>query len=198
MQHKKILPYTHVFIKLLKGPVEYVDKNIWEDLQTYKVELTDFLQQLGLTMILREEDGYAYLKHMLNDEQTAEVSWFQRRPFTYEESIMLILLRELMAEFEISESSSRELIKKRRELKEYAELFFKENASRAKFLKDIDKLIDKVEENGFLALVEGHDVADEQKFRIKKLIKDKVDIDTVASFNNQLQEYKHKQQSSLL
>jgi hypothetical protein len=139
----KILPYASIIVKLLRNNFEYLDKSAWEDLMQYKMELNSFLPQLGLILVLNEEDGYAYLKQILTDDDSAEVSWFQRRSFTYEESIMLVLLRELMAEFEVSESSSRELIKRRREIKDYSELFFKEDASRVKFLKEIDRLIDQ-------------------------------------------------------
>ena len=186
----KILPYTSVFIKLLKGPVEYVEKSAWEKLVQYKAELTTFLQQLGLTLILDEHDGYAYVKHTSSEEDESTVSWVQRRSLTYEESVMLVLLREMMSEFEIGEATTRELIKKRREIKEYAELFFKENASRVKFLKEIDRLIDKAEENGFLDKTENHDIADEQKFRIKKIIKAKVGSEELDLFYQQLQQYK--------
>ncbi len=180
----KILPYASLVVKLLKGPVEYVEKSAWEKLLQYKVELIIFLQQLGLTLVLDEQDGYAFVKHAMSEDEEAYVSWVQRRSFSYEESIMLVLLREMMAEFEISDSSSRELIKKRREIKEYAELFFKEGASRIRFLKDIDRLIDKVEENGFLQKIENHDLIDEQKFRIRKIIK--VDSEALEQFQQQL------------
>lgn len=186
MSTSKILPYASVVVKLLKGPVEYVEKGAWEKLLQYKVELTGFLQQLGLLLVLDEQDGYAYVKHALSEDDEAYVSWVQRRSFSYEESIMLVLLREMMAEFEISESASRELIKKRREIKEYAELFFKEGASRIKFLKEIDRLIDKVEESGFLHKIENHEVIDEQKFRIRKIIKAKVDSEALDNFQQQL------------
>lgn len=182
----KILPYASLVVKLLKGPVEYVEKSAWEKLLQYKVELIIFLQQLGLTLVLDEQDGYAFVKHAMSEDEEAYVSWVQRRSFSYEESIMLVLLREMMAEFEISDSSSRELIKKRREIKEYAELFFKEGASRIRFLKDIDRLIDKVEENGFLQKIENHDLIDEQKFRIRKIIKAKVDSEALELFQQQL------------
>jgi hypothetical protein len=182
----KILPYASLVVKLLKGPVEYVEKSAWERLLQYKVELIIFLQQLGLTLVLDEQDGYAFVKHAMSEDEEAYVSWVQRRSFSYEESIMLVLLREMMAEFEISDSSSRELIKKRREIKEYAELFFKEGASRIRFLKDIDRLIDKVEENGFLQRIENHDLIDEQKFRIRKIIKAKVDSEALEQFQQQL------------
>lgn len=182
----KILPYAAVVVKLLKGPVEYVDKNIWEKLVQHKVELTVFLQQLGLLLVLDEQDGFAFVKHALAEDDESYVSWVVRRSYTYEESIMLILLREMMSEFEISESTTRELVKKRREMKEYAELHFKEGASRIKFLKDIDKLIDRMEEHGFLQKTENHEVADEQRFRIRKIIKAKVDSEVLDNFHQQL------------
>jgi len=194
---QKILPYTSVFIKLLKGPIEYVEKSAWEKLIQYKVELTGFLQQLGLTLVLDEQDGYAYIKHTQTEEEDASVIWVQRRSLTYEESVMLVLLREMMAEFEVGEATNRELIKKRREIKEYAELFFKENASRVKFLKEIDRLIDKAEENGFLDKTENHDLADEQKFRIKKIIKAKVSSEELDVFYQQLQRIKEVKEENL-
>lgn len=185
---QKILPYTSVFIKLLKGPVDYTERSTWEKLLQYKSDLSSFLQPLGLKLILSEEDGYSYVQHIGGEEDDASVSWIVRRALTYEESILLVLLRDMMAEFEISDSSSQELIKKRREIKEYAELFFKENASRVKFLKDIDRLIDKAEEYGFLALAESSDVADEQRFRIKKIIKARIGSEELEAFMNQLKQ----------
>mgnify|MGYP001052971415 FL=1 len=47
-------------------------------------------------------------------------------------------------------------------------------------------LIDRAEENGFLERSENHDVADEQKFRIKKIIKARVDSETLEDFKQQL------------
>lgn len=189
-QNDKILPYTPVFIKLLKGPVEYVEKSAWEKLLLYKTALTRFVQQLGLTLVLDETDGYAYLTHYATDEEEeAGISWVQRRPLTYDESVLLVLLRDMMAEFEVGEVTARELIKKRREIKEYAELFFKENVSRVKFIKELDRLIDKAEENGFLDKTEHNDIADEQKFRIKKIIKAKVDTEILDQFKQKLSEH---------
>jgi hypothetical protein len=185
-----MLPYTSVFIKLLKGPVEYLEKSAWEKLLQYKVELTGFVQQLGLSLILDEDDGYAYLVHATPEEdEEAGVSWFQRRAFTYDESVLLVLLRDMMAEFEVGEAVSRELIRKRREIKEYAELFFKENPSRVKFLRELDRLIDKAVENGFLDMVENNDTQDEQKYRVRKIIKAKVDSEVLEQFKQQLDVY---------
>lgn len=191
--NSKVHQFTPVFIKLLKGSVDYTEKATWEKLIQYKTELTGFLQTVGLRLVLDEADGYAYLQHAVaEDEDAMNISWIQRRSLTYEESIMLVLLREMMAEFEVGESTVRELIKKRREIKEYAELFFKEKASRVKFLKEIDRLIDKTVEYGFLSYVDRHDIADEEKFRINKIIKAKVDGDILEQYKEQLSEHATK------
>ncbi len=184
-----MLPYTPVFIKLLKGPVEYLEKTSWEQVLQYQAELTAMLRQLGLTLMLEKDDGYAYLEQTRLDEEETVAGWVRRIQLGYEESILLLLLRDMMAEFEVGEAGSRELIKKRREIKEYAELFFKENPSRVKFIRDLDRLIDRVEELDFLEKVEPHDLADEEKFRIKKIIKARVDNEILEHFKQQLSEY---------
>jgi len=84
-----ILPYTPVLIKLLKGPVEYLEKTAWEQLLQYQVELTRFLQQLGLVLVLEKEDGYAYLEQMRLDEEESVAGWVRRVQLGYEESILL-------------------------------------------------------------------------------------------------------------
>lgn len=194
----RILPYTSVFIKLLKGPLDYTEKSAWEKLMQYKSELPAFLMQLGLCLVLNEEDGYAYIEQTSSEEEETTVSWIIRRPLTYEESVMLVLLRDMMADFETSEISSRELIRKRREIKESAELFFKEVPSRVKFLKEIDRLIDKMEEYGFLDIADDNEVSDEQRFRIKKIIKARVDSEQLEDFIQQLRQHKEKNKQTEL
>jgi hypothetical protein len=189
MEKQLVLPFTPVLIKLLKGPVEYLEKTAWEQLLTYQTELTLFLQQLGLKLILEKEDGYAFLEQTKLDEEDNVIGWVRRISIGYEESILLVLLRDMMSEFEVGEASTRELVKKRREIKEYAELFFKENASRVKFIRDLDRLIDKAEEMDILERVENNDLPDEQKFRIKKVIKARVDNEILETFKQQLSEH---------
>ncbi|HLZ87898.1 MAG TPA: DUF4194 domain-containing protein [Puia sp.] len=186
---QNILPYTPVFIKLLKSPVEYLEKTAWEQLLQYQGELTRFLQQLGLVLVLEKEDGYAYLEQARLDEEENVIGWVRRIQLGYEESVLLVLLRDMMAEFEVGEAGARELIRKRREIKEYAELFFRENASRVKFIRDLDRLIDRVEELDFLEKVEQHELQDEQKFRVKKIIKARVDNEILENFKQQLSEH---------
>ncbi|MGE7777785.1 DUF4194 domain-containing protein [Chitinophaga sp. NPDC101104] len=187
-----IHPFTPVFIRLLKGPLEYFEKSNWEKLLMHKHEIQTFLPSIGLKMTLDEEDGYAYLSHNFSEDDNIGFSWIHRRALGYEESIMLVLLREMMAEFETGESTTRELIRKRREIKEYAELFFREPVSRVKFMKEIDRLIEKAEEYGFLHQEEQHEIPDEQRFRICKIIKARIGAEELDEFYQQLQQIKQQ------
>lgn len=191
--HHHIHPFTPVFIRLLKGPLEYLEKNNWEKLMQHKHEIQSFLSSVGLKMTLDEDDGYAYLTHNFTEDDNIGFSWIHRRALSYEESIMLVLLREMMAEFETGESTNRELIRKRREIKEYAELFFKEPHSRVKFMKEIDRLIEKAEEYGFLYQEEHHEIPDEQRFRICKIIKARIGSEELDDFYQQLLQVKQQQ-----
>ena len=184
-----IYPFTPVLIRLLKEPVEYLDKSVWDQLLQYQTELTRLLQNVGLILVLEKDDGYAYLEQIRLDEEENVAGWVRRSPLGYEESILLVLLRDMMAEFEVGEAGSRELIKRRREIKEYAELFFKENPSRVKFIRELDRLIDRVAELDFLEKVEPHDLADEEKFRVKKIIKARVNNEALENFKQQLAEH---------
>ena len=72
------------------------------------------------------------------------------------------------------------------QIREYAALFFREGASQVRFLRELDRLIEKAEEQGFLTLTEDHEVPDEQRFRIRKVIKAKVNPETMEAFKQQL------------
>jgi hypothetical protein len=57
-------------------------------------------------------------------------------------------------------------------------------------------LIDKAEENGFLDKTETSDLADEQKFRIKKIIKAKVSSEELDHFYQQLVRVKEAKETN--
>ena len=56
-------------------------------------------------------------------------------------------------------------------------------------MKELDRLIDRVEDLGFLEKMEDADLLDEQSFRIKKWIKSRIDNEELSQFKNRLREY---------
>ena len=72
-----ILPYTPVFIRLLKGPIEYLDKTAWEQLLQYQSELTRFLQQLGLNSDAKALGERELQRATEENKSMARARWFE-------------------------------------------------------------------------------------------------------------------------
>ena len=52
MAEKNISPFAHVFLKLMQGPVYEEDKSYWKDLLGWQTELSKYLQQTGLQLVV--------------------------------------------------------------------------------------------------------------------------------------------------
>ena len=73
------------------------------------------------------------------------------------------------------------------EIKEEAELFLPATFNRAKFEKDLDRYIDSIAGFGFL--VEAKHIEGEKRYKIHRIIKDKVTLDDILEFKNKLNDY---------
>ena len=73
------------------------------------------------------------------------------------------------------------------EIKEEAELFLPTTFNRAKFEKDLDRYIDSIVSFGFL--VEAKHAEGEKRYKIHRIIKEKVTLDDLLEFKNKLNDY---------
>jgi hypothetical protein len=62
-----------------------------------------------------------------------------------------------------------------------------EKYNRVKFLKELDKYVDKAVELGFLKEVKRTE--NEVRYQIHRIIKEKITLDDLQGFKNKLQEY---------
>lgn len=97
--HEKIKPYSKAVIKLLKGTVDKKE-NVWDDILNYRVEIENYLNVIGLNMILKEDDGFAFLQQFEIDHDNNTIGIVSRRQVGFETTIVLVLLRQLIEEFE--------------------------------------------------------------------------------------------------
>ena len=54
-------------MKLLKGIVEK-DDVVWNDLLDYQSEIQDYISVMGLELIVKKDEGFAFVKQMKLDE----------------------------------------------------------------------------------------------------------------------------------
>ena len=184
---ENIKPYSKAIVKLLKGTVESKD-NVWKDILNYQVEIQNYLSQIGLELILKENDGYAFLKQFKIDNEGNTIGIASKRQLGFETSVILIILRQLIEEFENNPIEA--LLEKyitHEELIDEIELFLNEKYNKVQFFKDIDKYIKRVVELGYLKEIKSDST--EQRYKIHKIITEKITLDILNEFNEKLEKY---------
>ena len=186
--HENIKPYSKAIVKLLKGTVESKE-NIWKDILTYQTEIQNYISQIGLELIIKEDDGYAFIKQFEIDVDDNTIGLVSRRQVGFETSIVLIILRQIIEEFEsnpIDFQISEKFITQS-ELKEQISFFLPEKFNKVKFINDIEKYIKRVEDLGYIK--EASTNESEKKYKIHKIIKEKITLDDLKEFKQNLQRY---------
>lgn len=134
-----------LLIALLQS-VLYRDSDLarWQTLLDLQARVRDYYVIIGLELVLDEAEGYAYLRQRPVVEGAAELPrLLPRRPLSYPVSLILVLLRKKMAEFDVTSSDSR-LVMSREEMIESIRLFLPDTVNEVKLLNRIDTHINKI------------------------------------------------------
>lgn len=188
MSTTDIKPYSKAIVKLLKGIVEYNDP-AWNDILQYQADIQAYLGVIGLELIVKKDEGFAFVKQaILDDGKTINLA--TRRQLGFEISVILIVLRNMLYEFEMNPTDSQadEKYVTTTQIKEEVEMFLPVGFNQVKFKQDLDSNISKVIDMGFLAEVKKLET-DETLYRIHRIIKEKVTLDDLAEFKKKLKEY---------
>lgn len=186
--HENIKPYSRAIVKLLKGTINKNDI-IWDDILNYQNEIQEYISKIGLELIVKENDGFAFLKQFEIDNENNTIGIASRRQVGFETSIVLVILRQIIEEFESdpTDFSVTEKYITESELKEQIAFFLPEKFNMAKFLNDLKKYIENVEKLGYLK--EAGSSLNEKKYKIHKIIKEKVTLDILNEFKENLKQY---------
>ncbi len=182
-----IAPYGRTVVRLLKGPVEATDTNAWEDILNYQSEINKYLMNIGIELIVKRDEGFAYIKQIVDDEDRT-TGLIPRQQLGFEISVILIILRQMLEEFDsnMDELYATERFVSADELRERIEIFLPERFNRVKLLSEIDTYINRIVSLGYLKLIKRDNV---NTYQIHRIIKEKVTLDKLQEFKDKLQEY---------
>lgn len=187
MNNTNIQPYSRAIVKLLKGIVEKNDV-VWNDVLNYQSAIQDYIGVIGLELIVKKDEGFAFVKQIkLDDDKTINI--VSRRQYGFEVSVMLIVLRQILEDFDSNptESLSSDKYVTAEEIKEETELFLPSSYNRVKFENDLDSYIARIVGFGFL--VEPKHNEGVKRYKIHRIIKEKITLDDLLEFKNQLNGY---------
>ena len=182
-----IAPYGRTVVRLLKGPVEMTDTKAWADILNYQSEINKYLMNIGIELIVKRDEGFAYIKQIVDDEDKT-TGLIPRQQLGFEISVILIILRQMLEEFDsnMDELYSTECFVRADDLKERIEIFLPERFNRVKLLSEIDTYITRLVSLGYLKLIKRDNV---NTYQIHRIIKEKVTLDKLQEFKDKLQEY---------
>lgn len=183
-----VKPYSKLIVALLKGIVEDSNKSKWEDILFYKNEIRAYVGQIGLDLVLKEDDGYAFLRQIeLNDGSTIGI--MSRRKMSFGASVILVILRQILEDFEkdIDSFNTSEKYISEDKLKEEIEDFLPKDYDLVKFYSTLKGDIQRIFELGFLKKTTADN--GETIYIIHKIIKEKVTIDVLLQFKQNLENY---------
>lgn len=183
-----IKPYSKAIIKLLKSSPVEKDSPVWDAVKTYQGEIQDYLSQIGLELIVKKDEGFAYVTQF-EDSEGNTLGLVTRRQIGFETSVLLVVLRQSLEEFDSSPTSyqAQEKFITDTEIREELELFLQEGYNKLKFRKELDKYIKNAVDLGYLREVSVRD--SETRYQIHRIIKEKITLDELQNFKLKLNEY---------
>tara|TARA_A100000171_G_scaffold45648_1_gene49628 strand:+ start:4761 stop:5351 length:591 start_codon:yes stop_codon:yes gene_type:complete len=188
-QNRNIAPYAKSAVKLLQGPVFEDQQDVWNEVLQYQVELTQYFEKIALEVVIDKRDGYAYLKQIELDESGSTIGLIRRMPLTYDLTLVCVLLREWLLEFESSDLETANLYITPKEFRDRMEMFFKEKTNELKFIKELNRHLDQCVDMGFLKLVHKDTTSqDEYRYEVKRILKARVTTDELSKFKQQLED----------
>ena len=149
-----------MLIKLLQDVLYDEESAAWSDLLTFQIPVRDYFAKIGLELHLDEREGFAFLKQR-DDEDVKLPRLVRRVPLSYEVSLLCVLLREMLEEFDVKDVASRKCFVTAKELQEKIEIFFRDAPNKVRLLDRFDKTIQTAARRGFLKETPGDSLNNE-------------------------------------
>lgn len=173
-------------IRLMQGVVyRAADEDTWLTLERAGAGVRDHFATIGIDVVVDDSEGYAYLRSRPSEEdEEALPRLVRRRALTYNVSLLLVLLRKRLVEFETSGGEGR-LVLSTDQIVEMLRLFQSESTNDARVVDQAETTIKKAAELGFLRQLRGQ----RDQWEVRRILKAYVDAQTLSDFASKLREY---------
>jgi hypothetical protein len=173
-------------IQLMRGVVyREHDEATWSTLNRDAPAVRDHFAEVDIDVVVDDTEGYAYLRTRPGtDGEEPLPRLVHRRTLTYNVSLLLVLLRKRLVEFETSGGEGK-LVLSRDQIVEMLRLFLTESTNEARVVDQVDTTIRRATELGFLRLLRGRT----DQWEVRRILKAYVDAQTLSDFAGKLAEY---------
>ena len=160
-------------------------ESVWRTLVQHRAPVADHFARIGIDVIVDDIEGYAYLRTREPEEGEDPLPRLvRRRSLTYNVSLLLVLLRGRMVEFEAGGDDGK-LVLTREQLVDMLRVFQASSTNEARIVDQADRTIAQAAELGFLRELRGQPGA----LEVRRILKAYVDAQTLADFSTRLAAY---------
>jgi len=173
-------------IRLMQGVVyRESDEDIWLTLERVGAGVRDHFATIGVDVVTDLDEGYAFLRSRPEVEgEEVLPRLVRRRALTYPVSLLLVLLRKRLVEFETGGGEGR-LVLTTEQMVEMLRLFQADSTNDARVVDEAGRTIGRAADLGFLKLVRGQG----DHWEVLRILKAYVDAETLSDFAAKLREY---------
>ena len=186
---------TVLLINLLKKVLYRTDdEEQFGNLLRLENDVRKYMSALNLELVIEDAEGYAYLKSPDDNEgldpEARAPRLVARRQLTYPVSLMLVLLRKKLAEFDNSGGDTR-LILSRDDIVDMVRVFTPDGSNEVLQIKHVEEAINKIVNFGFLQALKstGTQGTNQSMYEVRRIIKSFVDAQWVSDFDARLAGY---------
>ncbi len=174
-------------VRLLQGIVYEEDKKTWDLVVAYQSDIRQYLQVMGLMLELYESDGYAFVRQRTAeaDDEEALPVLVRRMPLSYPVTLLCVLLRERLLEFDAQGGDSSRLIVSREQIVEMIRAFLPEKSNEARVVDSIDATINKLVDYNFLRKL----VNRSGEYEVMRILKARITVTELQEIKQKLYEY---------
>jgi hypothetical protein len=174
-----------VIIRLMRGVVyRESDEDAWLGLGRHGSAVREHFSTIGVDVVVDDTEGYAYLRTQEEDDEHPLPRLVKRRSLSYNVSLLLVLLRKRLLEFETSGAEGK-LVLSRDQLVELLRIFQAGSTNEARVIDTVDTTIRKVADLGFLRQLRGQP----HQFEVRRILKAYVDAQTMSDLDTKLRDY---------
>jgi hypothetical protein len=182
----KSFPSAAVKVRLLQDAIYSDDTELWVTLLRYRSpHIENYFQEIGLELVVHEEDGFAYLKQADQEDSGAIPRLFRRDKLNRGVAILGVVLRERLLQFDEKIHDEERLIVVKEDIIQMVMPFFPETNDEIRSDKRIESAINKAEEMGLLRKLPGGEGDD--RYEVRRIIKARFPADTLKELREQLE-----------
>ncbi|MBO0981806.1 DUF4194 domain-containing protein [Microbacterium sp. SD291] len=173
-------------IALMRGVVyRERDETVWAALERHGAAVREHFGDIAVDVVIDDVEGFAYLRAQEDAEGEEPLPrLIRRRALTYQASLLAVLLRRRLAEFEATGGEGR-LVLAQEQIADLLSVFSAESTNEARSQDRVGSAIRQLKDLGFVQELRGQADA----WEVKRVLKAYVDAQTLGDFEARLTEY---------